>query len=51
MPPAAESESADATIVAGAPAAYSFASGRCGVRRRLPEGHCLTPQVQQKGRP
>jgi serine/threonine protein kinase len=38
MAPAPESESSDATIVAGVPAERSFASGRYLVRRVLPEG-------------
>ena len=38
MAPAPESEPADATIVAGAPAERSFASGRYVVQRVLPEG-------------
>ncbi len=38
MAPAPESDSSDATIVAGIPAVRSFASGRYVVRRVLPEG-------------
>jgi len=38
MAPAPESDSSDATIVAGVPAERSFASGRYVVRRILPEG-------------
>nr|MDP9237566.1 serine/threonine protein kinase [Chloroflexota bacterium] len=45
MAPAAESESSDATIVAGVPAERSFAAGRYVVRRALPEGGQKTVYV------
>jgi eukaryotic-like serine/threonine-protein kinase len=45
MAPAPESESSDATIVAGVSAEHSFASGRYVVRRVLPEGGQKTVYV------